>query len=348
MGVAQATECVSGGTLHAAAAASWAADGQPFALGQTLPLGAAAVVHGGEAVFLDVVDADRNRDAAVVDRIELVVTAQGGDRETIVLDGNGRRLGPVRGLRADARDGHRRRRLRARSAARHGAHCALCRPARLRRYGNGRGHRRSVRPRVRFANGRRRERRTRAPRRGGQRRTGRGARRRRRQRVSRRARHGPARHRLGRHRLRVPARRLPLSARRGRRLSARRRAARPLQRAVDGARSALASAAGRAVHAAAGIVRRRADGAGTNRAGRRHSARPDGRRAVRRQEHGARRRRDRRLRPLHRHRAQRRRRRVADERRRHRSLAARHALSAGLGSPRFGHERSSPRSAPTA
>ena len=84
MGVAQATECASGGT-YTPLPPPLGLDGQPLTLGQALPLGVAAVVHGGEAVFLEVVDADRNRDAAVVERIELVVTAEGGDRETIVL-----------------------------------------------------------------------------------------------------------------------------------------------------------------------------------------------------------------------------------------------------------------------
>jgi uncharacterized repeat protein (TIGR01451 family) len=42
-------------------------------------------VHGGEAVFVDLVDADRNRDASAVDSVELTISALGGDRETLVL-----------------------------------------------------------------------------------------------------------------------------------------------------------------------------------------------------------------------------------------------------------------------
>jgi uncharacterized repeat protein (TIGR01451 family) len=84
MSVASATQCVSGATLTPLPPPH-GSNGQPFALGQPLPLGATAVVHGGEAVFLELVDADRNRDAAVLDSVELVVTAAGGDRESIVL-----------------------------------------------------------------------------------------------------------------------------------------------------------------------------------------------------------------------------------------------------------------------
>jgi uncharacterized repeat protein (TIGR01451 family) len=82
--VAQATACLVGGTLTALPPPV-GSNGQPFALGEPLPLSAAATVHGGEAVFLDLVDADRNLDAAAFDRIELVVTADGGDSETVVL-----------------------------------------------------------------------------------------------------------------------------------------------------------------------------------------------------------------------------------------------------------------------
>ena len=118
MSVAQPTECFSDGG-RSTLPPPLGSDGQPFALGAAAARSARRRrVHGGEAVFLELVDADRNRDAAVVDSVELTVTAAGGDRETIVLDGDGRRLGPVRGLRADSRDRHGRRRLRAASAAR--------------------------------------------------------------------------------------------------------------------------------------------------------------------------------------------------------------------------------------
>ena len=334
MKVAQPTECLRDDgplTLPPPLGSS----GQPFALGEALPLGTATTVHGGEAVFLELVDADRNLDAAVVDSVELTVTAAGGDRETIVLAetavDSGRFAGYVQ-TRAAAAGG---RRLRAASRARRRALGHLRRSARRRRSGDRRGPRRPVRPRVRFANRRAGQRRPRASRRRRQRRAGRRARRRRRQRVRRRAHHGPIGHRRGRHRVRVCARRIPLSARPRRRLSPRRRAARPLQRAVDRDRSALADVARRAVHVAAGVVRRRAHGRGSDRAGRRHSARPDRQRAVRREEHGARRRRDRRLRAVHRDGTQCRRLRCADQRRDHGPVAGGHALSGALGAPRL-------------
>jgi uncharacterized repeat protein (TIGR01451 family) len=82
--VAQATQCYVGST-PAPLPPPTGSDGQTIALGQALPLGLATTVHGGEAVFVELVDGDRNRDAAVIDSIELTITAAGGDRETIVL-----------------------------------------------------------------------------------------------------------------------------------------------------------------------------------------------------------------------------------------------------------------------
>ncbi len=61
-------------------------NGMPLPLGQALPLMITSTVHGGEAVFLDLVDADRNRDATQLDHIELVLTAATGDSETVVLE----------------------------------------------------------------------------------------------------------------------------------------------------------------------------------------------------------------------------------------------------------------------
>ncbi|HVJ31427.1 MAG TPA: hypothetical protein VNA66_14020, partial [Gammaproteobacteria bacterium] len=82
--LASATQCVSGGST-VALPPPYGSNGQALPLGQPLALGAAAVVHGGEAVFLELVDADRNRDAAAVDTVELTLSALGGDRETLVL-----------------------------------------------------------------------------------------------------------------------------------------------------------------------------------------------------------------------------------------------------------------------
>lgn len=52
---------------------------------QPLPLAVAATIHGGEALFLRLRDPDQNLDAAVIDTVELEVTATGGDRERLRL-----------------------------------------------------------------------------------------------------------------------------------------------------------------------------------------------------------------------------------------------------------------------
>ena len=82
--LALATQCVSGSSTIVLQP-PYGSNGQALPLGQPVALGSAVVVHGGEAVFLELVDADRNRDAAAVDTIELIVGAQGGDSETLVL-----------------------------------------------------------------------------------------------------------------------------------------------------------------------------------------------------------------------------------------------------------------------
>ena len=80
-----ATQCVSGQST-VLLPPPLASDGQPLALGQPLPLSGAQVVHGGEAVFIDLIDLDRNRDSAVIDRIELTLTSGVGDTESVILE----------------------------------------------------------------------------------------------------------------------------------------------------------------------------------------------------------------------------------------------------------------------
>jgi uncharacterized repeat protein (TIGR01451 family) len=82
--VASATQCVSSGAT-VPLPPPYSSSGQPLPLGLPLPLGAAVIVHGGEAVFLELVDADRNRDSGLVDTVEVTVGAQSGDSETLVL-----------------------------------------------------------------------------------------------------------------------------------------------------------------------------------------------------------------------------------------------------------------------
>jgi uncharacterized repeat protein (TIGR01451 family) len=63
-----------------------ATNGTVLPLGQALPLSITSTVHGGEAVFLDVLDPDRNRDSTKIDHIDLTLTAASGDTETVVLE----------------------------------------------------------------------------------------------------------------------------------------------------------------------------------------------------------------------------------------------------------------------
>lgn len=61
------------------------ADGSELDPLRPLALGETATVHGGEAVFLEVVDPDQNRDDAVVDTLEIEVTSSAGDAERLRL-----------------------------------------------------------------------------------------------------------------------------------------------------------------------------------------------------------------------------------------------------------------------
>jgi uncharacterized repeat protein (TIGR01451 family) len=59
--------------------------GTPLDLSQPLALVATTSVHGGEPVFVRLSDADRNRDAAAVDTVEIELTSASNDRETLLL-----------------------------------------------------------------------------------------------------------------------------------------------------------------------------------------------------------------------------------------------------------------------
>lgn len=54
-----------------------------------VPLDATAFVHGGEAVFFRLVDADQNRDASVADNVDLELTSAAGDHERLRLTETG-------------------------------------------------------------------------------------------------------------------------------------------------------------------------------------------------------------------------------------------------------------------
>lgn len=59
--------------------------GDAIDLSQPVTLAVAASLHGGEAAFLQVTDADQNRDAAAIDVAELRLSTPGGDREVLRL-----------------------------------------------------------------------------------------------------------------------------------------------------------------------------------------------------------------------------------------------------------------------
>ncbi|MEZ5531010.1 MAG: hypothetical protein R3E69_01360 [Steroidobacteraceae bacterium] len=86
------TQCVgSGGTVTLPPPVL--ADGTTVDPSQPLPLSAAPIVHGGEALFLRLRDTDQNLDATVIDTVEIEVTAAGGDRERLVLRESGANTG---------------------------------------------------------------------------------------------------------------------------------------------------------------------------------------------------------------------------------------------------------------
>lgn len=64
---------------------------------EPLPLAAAEIVHGGDAVFLRVRDADQNRDARVTEYVEVSVSSASGDTEIVRLIETGPATGEFAG-----------------------------------------------------------------------------------------------------------------------------------------------------------------------------------------------------------------------------------------------------------
>lgn len=87
-GATAPTQCVGpGGTVTLPPPVL--ADGTTVDPALPLPLVAAPIVHGGEALFLRLRDTDQNLDATVIDTVEIDVTASGGDRERVRLSESG-------------------------------------------------------------------------------------------------------------------------------------------------------------------------------------------------------------------------------------------------------------------
>ncbi len=65
------------------------ADGAALDPSQPIPLASTATLHGGEAAFVRVMDADQNRDPAVVDRLDVRLSSPAGDAETLRISETG-------------------------------------------------------------------------------------------------------------------------------------------------------------------------------------------------------------------------------------------------------------------
>ncbi len=65
------------------------ADGTALDPSQPIPLASTTTLHGGEAAFVRVMDADQNRDPAVVDYLDVRLSTPGGDSETLRISETG-------------------------------------------------------------------------------------------------------------------------------------------------------------------------------------------------------------------------------------------------------------------
>jgi uncharacterized repeat protein (TIGR01451 family) len=65
------------------------ADGTALDSSQPIPLASTATLHGGEAAFVRVMDADQNRDPAVVDYLDVRLSTPGGDSEMVRISETG-------------------------------------------------------------------------------------------------------------------------------------------------------------------------------------------------------------------------------------------------------------------
>ena len=69
------------------------ADGAALDPSQPIPLASTATLHGGEAAFVRVTDADQNRDATAVDYLNVRLSSPGGDAETLRIAETGANTG---------------------------------------------------------------------------------------------------------------------------------------------------------------------------------------------------------------------------------------------------------------
>jgi hypothetical protein len=69
------------------------ADGAALDPSQPIPLASTATLHGGEAAFVRVLDADQNRDPAAVDYLNVRLSTPGGDAELLRISETGPNTG---------------------------------------------------------------------------------------------------------------------------------------------------------------------------------------------------------------------------------------------------------------
>ncbi|HET9445177.1 MAG TPA: OmpA family protein, partial [Steroidobacteraceae bacterium] len=69
------------------------ADGTPLDPSQPISLASTTTLHGGEAAFVRVMDADQNRDSTVIDYLDVRLTTPGGDAETLRISETGANTG---------------------------------------------------------------------------------------------------------------------------------------------------------------------------------------------------------------------------------------------------------------
>ncbi|MBB6092891.1 putative repeat protein (TIGR01451 family) [Povalibacter uvarum] len=91
-----ATQCQSSSGMQLLAPPE-SSSGDPIDLSQPIALIGTSSLHGGEAAFLQLADADQNRDAVAVDIAELRVSTPGGDAEILRLSETGANTGVFAG-----------------------------------------------------------------------------------------------------------------------------------------------------------------------------------------------------------------------------------------------------------
>jgi uncharacterized repeat protein (TIGR01451 family) len=86
------TQCLSNGS-YANLAAPRFSNGATVDASQVLALAQTQITHDGDAVFVQVSDADQNRDATKIDTLDVIISSAAGDQETVQLSETGLNTG---------------------------------------------------------------------------------------------------------------------------------------------------------------------------------------------------------------------------------------------------------------